>query len=170
MKVFIFITSLFFFIACTPDQTTTYYLIRHAEKDRIDKTNSNPPLNKKGLKRAERWSFYFKDIKLDAIYATSYHRTQQTAAPTAADKKLKVQSYDPNRLYDVDFKEATKGKTVLIVGHSNTTPVFANKIISENNEMLPKNLYPSMDDNDNFSLFVITINEKENTNEIRIVN
>ena len=30
------------------NQTTTYYFIRHAEKDRTDKSNRNPELNKLG--------------------------------------------------------------------------------------------------------------------------
>ena len=40
MKKVSFITSPLFFsslISCTQEETTTYYLIRHAEKDRTDK-------------------------------------------------------------------------------------------------------------------------------------
>ena len=32
--------------SCSTEETTVYYLIRHAEKDRTDNTNINPNLNK----------------------------------------------------------------------------------------------------------------------------
>ena len=40
-------------------EVTTYYFIRHAEKLRVDKTDRNPNLNSKGLKRAESWKEIF---------------------------------------------------------------------------------------------------------------
>lgn len=80
--LFIFIV----FNSCTSDETTTYYLIRHAEKDRTDTSNKNPNLNLEGLERAKKWASYFKNIELDAVYSTNYNRTQQTATPTAEGK------------------------------------------------------------------------------------
>lgn len=146
------------------ETTTTYYLIRHAEKDRSDATNRNPNLNKIGLKRAENWKNYFKDIDLDAVYSTNYNRTQQTATPTAKSKNLKILSYDPSNMFNDDFQKNTLGKTVLIVGHSNTTPAFANKI-------LKSEIYKQMDDNDNASLFMISFKtslDKNNTQVKRL--
>lgn len=146
------------------ETTTTYYLIRHAEKDRSDATNRNPNLNKIGLKRAENWKNYFKDIDLDAVYSTNYNRTQQTATPTAKSKNLKILSYDPSSMFNDDFQKNTLGKTVLIVGHSNTTPAFANKI-------LKSEIYKQMDDNDNASLFMISFKtslDKNNTQVKRL--
>ena len=81
--LFLFIFAFSLLSSCTSDETTTYYLIRHAEKDRTDNTNRNPHLNPEGEKRAQNWSTYFKDIKLDAVYSTNYNRTIQTATPTA---------------------------------------------------------------------------------------
>jgi len=57
------------------DSITTFYLIRHAEKDRSDSKNSDPVLTEKGLKRAENWAKALKDIDFDAIYSTNYKRT-----------------------------------------------------------------------------------------------
>ena len=130
-------------------ETTTYYLIRHAEKDRSDSTNKNPVLTKKGFFRAERWSKIFSSTELDAIYSTNYDRTLMTASPTAKSKELEIQLYDPRGLYDEEFREATTGKTVLVVGHSNTTPAFVNAILGEDR-------YEDMDDMDNSSLYVVT--------------
>jgi len=131
---------------------TTYYLIRHAEKDRSDKTNRNPNLMETGEARAQRWAEYFKEIDLDAVYSTKYNRTTQTATPTAQWHELEVENYDVGSMYDRTFQFATKGKKVLIVGHSNTTPTFVNTILGEEK-------YPWMHDKDNSSLFIVTLND-----------
>ena len=149
-------------ISCTQEETTTYYLIRHAEKDRTDKTNENPNLNEKGLERAKKWAEYFKDVDFDAVYSTNYNRTMQTALPTAESNKLNIKNYDPKKMYDVLFKTATQGKTVLVVGHSNTTPVFANKILGEKK-------YKNMDDKDNSSLYIVTMTGNKKTSRIKKV-
>jgi broad specificity phosphatase PhoE len=137
----------------TKETTTTYYLIRHAEKDRTDKTNKDPHLTSEGKLRAKLWATYFKDKKLNAIYSTNYNRTKETAAPTANALNLKIQYYTPNNdMYSESFKQDTRGKTVLIVGHSNTTPHFTNLI-------LEKDMFKDMADDDNSSLYIITIKE-----------
>lgn len=149
--IFLFAFAISMLSSCNfQEKTTTYYLIRHAEKDRSDKTNRNPNLNENGLRRAENWKNYFKDIDLDAVYSTNYNRTQQTATPTAKSKNLEILSYDPRDMFNDEFQKNTLGKTVLVVGHSNTTPFFANKIIE-------KDTYKEMDDNDNASLYIITV-------------
>ncbi len=145
-------------VAETAVTTTKYYLIRHAEKDRSDPENRNPSLTEEGNARANRWAEHFKAIPFDMIYSTDYNRTQETATPTATQKGLEIQSYDPRTLFDVDFQEATKGKTVLVVGHSNTTPMFANAILQEER-------YEHIDDSDNSNLFIVTIKGDEKTSE-----
>jgi 2,3-bisphosphoglycerate-dependent phosphoglycerate mutase len=164
MKKFLllFILALCLLGACNVKETTTYYLIRHAEKDRTEKTNSNPNLNKNGQERAKRWANYFENIDLDAIYATKYYRTIQTAKPTAKSKGLGVTNYDSRTMYDSVFQKETKGKKVLIVGHSNTTPVFVNKILGEKK-------YKNMNDKDNASLYIVTISNKK-TSTIEVLN
>lgn len=132
------------------DEITTYYLIRHAEKDRSDSSNKDPGLNVAGQKRADLWRDFFKNISLDAIYATNYERTKQTAAPTAKAKNLDIKVYDANDLYSEIFRNATKRKSVLVVGHNNTTPAFANAI-------LDKQIYKVIDDRVNSNVYVITV-------------
>jgi 2,3-bisphosphoglycerate-dependent phosphoglycerate mutase len=141
----------------TTNKTTTYYFIRHAEKDRTDKSNRNPELNELGKKRAKRWCNYFKNIDFDAIYTTNYNRTQQTATPTA--KKLEVLDYDPRTLYSEEFAKATRGKIVLVVGHSNTTPAFVNMILGHKK-------HEDIDDNDNSKLFIVTITRDKITDDV----
>ena len=59
---------------------STYFLIRHAEKDRSDSENKNPSLTEKGKQRAILWSQILADYGVEAVYATDYKRTQETAA------------------------------------------------------------------------------------------
>lgn len=131
-------------------EITTYYLIRHAEKLRIDKTDKNPNLNFNGYKRAEAWKDVFSDVPFDAIYSTDYNRTKLTAKPTATSKNLPILLYNPNTMYSEAFQNNTKGKTVLVVGHSNTTNVFVNKILG-----IEK--YNEINDNNNSNLYIVTI-------------
>ncbi len=147
----------------TKPETTIYYLIRHAEKDRSDKTNKNPNLNKVGEKRAKNWSKVFEEIDFNIIYSTDYNRTIETAGPTANSKQLEIKFYDPRLLYDEKFIQATSGKTVLIVGHSNTTPDFVNAILGEIK-------YEDIDDKDNGRLYIVTISEGNKTDQVLNIN
>jgi broad specificity phosphatase PhoE len=165
MKKFFFVVLFAFtvFNSCQKNEPkTTYYLIRHAEKDKTDTTNRNPNLNKKGLNRAENWADYFSTIDLDAVYSTNYNRTLQTAKPTAQSKNLTTIIYNPRKLYDSIFQQKTKGKTVLIVGHSNTTPAFTNKILG-------KKKYSNIDENDNSKLFIVTIDGEKVFSDVKSV-
>lgn len=132
------------------EQTTTYYLIRHAEKNRDDKTDKDPNLNDKGLKRANNWAKTFENITFDNVYSTNYNRTKETALPTAKSNGLELQIYDPRTINISEFTDKTKGKTILIVGHSNTTPSLANKLLDEKK-------YEIIDDTNNANLYIVTI-------------
>ena len=74
---------------------TTYYLIRHAEKDRTDPTNNNPELSDKGFERTKFWGEYFEDKDLTKFYTTDYMRTFQTLIPIVYPYKEKVIFYKP---------------------------------------------------------------------------
>lgn len=152
--VFLFLSISTYYISAQETETTTYFLIRHAEKDRTDSTNKNPDLTEKGKKRAIYWSEVLASIKFDAVYSTNYNRTIQTAEPTANSNNLEIQFYNPRNLFNTEFQNDTKGKTVLIVGHSNTTPMFVNKILGEEK-------YPEIDDSNNANLYIITISENK---------
>ncbi len=136
------------------DSISTYYLIRHAEKDRSDSTNKNPGLTEKGILRALKWSQLFEQFQIDAVYSTSYNRTQNTALPTANNNNLTIKTYHPFKIDMLQFLKDTKGKSVLIVGHSNTTSEFANKLIG-------KEIYQDIDDNNNANLYIVTIKDGE---------
>ena len=63
-----------------------------------------------------------------------------------------IQLYDPANLFDETFQKETAGKTVLVVGHSNTTPAFVNTIIGEQK-------YQQINDTENGMLFHVTLQD-----------
>ena len=142
---------------------STYYFIRHAEKDRSDKTNRDPHLTEIGKARASHWSDILKHVKFDAIYSTDYHRTRETAHPTAKANNLDIIIYDARAINGQKLKTDNKGKTVLIVGHSNTTPDFVNTIIGEKK-------YADIDDSNNGNLYIVTITDDAISHQVLEIN
>ena len=149
-KLILVLVFTFISLASYTQEVTTYYFIRHAEKLRIDKTDRNPRLNFDGVKRAEAWKEVFSTVKFDAIYSTDYNRTKLTAKPTADSQNLPILLYNPRNMYSESFQYNTKGKTVLVVGHSNTTNAFTNKVLGEEK-------YPQIDDSNNSNLYIVTV-------------
>ena len=140
-------------------KTTTYYLIRHAEKDSSNKEDRDPHLSEAGNTRANNWAKHFEDITLDAVYSTNYNRTKATATPTAKSKNLELTLYDPRHMDAKEFMAECEGKTVLIVGHSNTTPMFANSLLGEKK-------YEMMKEDDNTSLYKVVVTGDLKTSEL----
>ncbi len=166
MKPYLLILSLIFLSSCNfgdknpeeimanakepSEEITTYYFIRHAEKDTTDTTNKDPELTEAGIKRAENWVKTFKDIDFDLIYSSDYKRTINTAKPIAEAQNKEINFYNTEKLNDKDFQENTKNKTVLVVGHSNLNPEWVNYILG-------KKKYEDLDESVYGSLFIVTI-------------
>lgn len=135
-------------------QETTLIMVRHAEK--MDDGTQDPSLNEKGQDRAERLAQLLqKDFDIDAVYSTPYKRTQETAKPMADYIDKQIQTYDPRDPRGfVDFlMDAKKGKAVLIVGHSNTTPYLVNLVLGENK-------YEQLDEKAYGDIFIVTVDEE----------
>jgi broad specificity phosphatase PhoE len=87
------------------DEKMTWYILRHAEKERGEYYNPNlrhqdEPINRTGLEHAERLIEYFVDKEISKIYISAYLRTKQTSAPLARHFNL-VPVVD-ERLNEVD--------------------------------------------------------------------
>jgi 2,3-bisphosphoglycerate-dependent phosphoglycerate mutase len=143
--------------------TSTYYFIRHAEKDRSDSNNENPHLIDIGKQRAQHWNEVFKNIDFDAVYSTNYNRTQETAQPTASKNNLNLVLYDPKTIDIQKFLKDTEGKTILVVGHSNTTPDFVNRILGNKK-------YIDIDDSNNSNLYIVTISGDHISDNLLYIN
>ena len=138
------------------ENTSVYYFIRHAEKDRSDPTNKNPSLTIQGLERANKWALFFKDKNIAAVYSTNYKRTQQTALPIAKEQNLEIISYTAKELISEKFIADNKGKNIVIVGHSNTTPELVNSLLGEKK-------YEDIADSENNNVFIVTLNKNKTT-------
>jgi len=138
------------------ENTSVYYFIRHAEKDRSDSTNKNPSLTIQGLERANKWALFFKDKNIAAVYSTNYKRTQQTALPIAKEQNLEIISYTAKELISEKFIADNKGKNIVIVGHSNTTPELVNSLLGEKK-------YEDIADRENNNVFIVTLKKNKAT-------
>ena len=134
------------------EQCSTFYLIRHAEKVRTDKSDKDPKLNKYGVLRAIKWRDYFSDKNISKIYSTNYRRTLETVKPIQESSDIFPIIYSPSNIDYRNFIMSNKVEVVLIVGHSNTIPDFVNGLISEN-------VYSQIDDLNNSNLYVVNICE-----------
>lgn len=109
-------------------QVTTVIVVRHAE--RVDDAPDSP-LSEAGRARAEALAEALKDAGVAAIITTQYERTKQTAAPLAT--RLGITPYTASAGRDIgahvrEIAERVRaeqaGSVVLVVGHSNTTPLI----------------------------------------------
>jgi broad specificity phosphatase PhoE len=87
-------------------------------------STADPLLSAAGQARAEKLATMLRDAGIKAIYASEFHRTQDTAKPLAAKLHLDVQTMaagDTAALVAA-IKSTHSKDVVLVVGHSNTLP------------------------------------------------
>jgi broad specificity phosphatase PhoE len=149
--IFLLCISLSFQAQVVNDNSSVFYFIRHAEKDTSNSAEKDPQLTIEGVLRAAKWSFVFEEVKFDNVFSTNYIRTRETAMPTAEKNGLPLTLFDPNTFDPTAFIENNIGKTVLVVGHSNTTPAMVNALIGT-----PK--YEPLNDQSYSKLFIVVIN------------
>jgi len=157
LKILLLVT--FLFPDISHNNCTNFYLIRHAEKVRSDKTDSNPDLNEKGLLRAHNWKNYFSNKNISKIYSTNYKRTLNTIKPLALENGLEALIYSASDIEYNDFIKSNIGETILIVGHSNTIPGFVNKLINDN-------YYDQIEDTNNSNLYIVSICKSKITHKL----
>ncbi|WP_046242626.1 phosphoglycerate mutase family protein [Hymenobacter terrenus] len=100
---------------------TTVYLVRHAEKD-TTANPADPALSPVGQVRAQALSQLLARRRPAALFTTDTKRTRATLAPLVAATNVEPQVYDPKETtaLAVRILKEYVGKTVVIVGHSNT--------------------------------------------------
>lgn len=154
---FVIITVLLLFVTCRdtcrtkerqPASLSTFILVRHAEK----LSNADDAgLTESGIRRAARLQRFLADGPIHAVYASSFMRTLLTAEPVAYHHQLLIRTYDTNKLdsFAAMLLEQHRGQSVLIVGHSNTTPDLANLLVGQY-------LYTHFGDSDYDSMIIVT--------------
>tara|TARA_B100000767_G_scaffold251496_1_gene254565 strand:+ start:7872 stop:8375 length:504 start_codon:yes stop_codon:yes gene_type:complete len=147
-NLYVIILICSFFSFSQNENCTSIYLIRHAEKVRDNSENKNPHLNAKGLLRADKWKDVLRHVKFNKIFSTNLFRTLETASPISKSNDLKIISYNPSKEFYNNFLQKNTGMTILVVGHSNTTPSFVNSLIKED-------FYQDIKDDNNGNLYHI---------------
>ena len=99
----------------------TVLIVRHAEKNTA-MLGADVPLSDAGRRRAQTLARVAREAGVTAVYVTPTLRTKQTAAPVAqalGDTLTVVDSIDETV---ARLRTRHWGKTVLVVGHSDTVP------------------------------------------------
>ena len=131
-----------------------YYVVRHAEKDVVNKDSLmfspvNPPLSEAGKVRAFVLRDELKKKKIGSIFSTNYHRTIATAKPLSeALGNMPIQLYSPSKDSLPAFiskLKAIEDKNVLVVGHSNTVDDVVNMLTGQKH--VPNDLLEVVYDN-----------------------
>lgn len=107
---------------------TKIYVVRHAEKD----TGNNPQLTAAGRKRAGHLLQILQQKNIQRIYSTPYRRTIQTGDSLRILLHIDTLIYKADTtgqgIYDKIIAAGDGGKTILIIGHSNTVPRIIRKL------------------------------------------
>lgn len=121
--------SLLLLLSC---KSTTYYIVRHAEKAQDTTKTIDPPLSAEGEKQAVDLKNFLFHKKVKAIYCTNYVRTIATSEPLRKVLELSVKIYDPRKPEQlINELKQFKGGSVLVVGHSNTVDDVVNGLLGE---------------------------------------
>ncbi len=130
---------------------TTFILVRHAEKSKDDPRD--PSLSEEGVKRAESLNAMLQQADIAALYSSPYKRTKSTVQPIADAKGLEVNTYDPrSAAFLEDIMKKFKGKTIMISGHSNTTPNVVNALIGEDK-------FKQLSEDDYSKIYIVSVTE-----------
>jgi len=145
--------------------TTTIIFVRHAEK--ATEPADDPGLSEAGQRRVAELTRQLVDADvvagIDAVYATDYNRTQETARPIADALDLPINTYDAQDTETVleTILKQHKGKIILVVGHSNTVPVLIANLGASKK-------VPLIDANEYDNIYIISIPWFGKTKTIRL--
>ncbi len=145
--------------------TTTVIFVRHAEK--TAEPADDPLLSLAGQQRATELARQLVDADvvagIDAVYATPYRRTVDTAKPVADALGLPITSYDAADTETImeQIVRKHKGKIVLVVGHSNTLPALIGN-------MGASKKVPVIDENEYDNIYIVSIPWFGKTKTIRL--
>jgi 2,3-bisphosphoglycerate-dependent phosphoglycerate mutase len=143
-KSILFIVTLFL-LSC---KTTTYYIVRHAEKETTNTMTSDVPLSDAGKQRAEALKYLLQKENIKHIFSTNFIRTKSTAQPLAGAINVPIEIYDPKDQAFVSKLKSLDGN-ILIVGHSNTVDDLVNELSGK------KELNGDLPDSEYGDLFIV---------------
>jgi len=167
IQVIVIYTALAFGLAwfLESQATTTVIFVRHAEK--MAMPEGDPGLSPAGQRRVAELTRQLVDADvvagIDAVYATPFRRTEETARPIADALGLPLNSYDAADTEAImeHVVSAHKGKIILVVGHSNTLPALIGN-------MGASKKVPKIEENEYDNIYVVSIPWFGKTKTIRL--
>lgn len=130
LLLFVFIVAAFFKLGARQQPggpssqekvgTTTIFLLRHAEKETSNPDDQDPDLTLAGMQRAQALQQYLAATPIDAFFSTHYKRSQKTLFYLAQGRPIQFYEGHDFRQLRSRVLEDFQGKTIVIVGHSNT--------------------------------------------------
>ena len=135
--------------------TTTIIFVRHTDTA-AERSTDDPTLSALGRRRAELLAATLVDVDvvagLDAIYATEYRRTQETAAPLSARLDLPVTAADAGDVEGLITRilKDHKGKITLVVAHTDTIALLIAELGGSKN-------VPAIQADEYGNLYIVTI-------------
>jgi broad specificity phosphatase PhoE len=130
-----------------PTASTIIILARHAE--RSDQGGSDPHLTAAGRTRAQKLIHVLGTAEIKAIYTSQFIRTKETAQPLADHLGLSSVVINDASEIKNDILANHSGKTVLVIGHSDTVPKLINLLCGTS--------LPLIKDAEFDNLFVVTV-------------
>ena len=154
----IFLTAIAFQnIAFAQQETavTKIFIVRHAEKE----TGKDPVLTPAGNTRAGDLMRTLQNEGIQKIYVSQYRRTQNTGDSLRLQFKIDTVHYAADTICDnlinAIMEHGDFGKTILIIGHSNTLPQIIRKL------GVTDYPYGDIPDNEFDNLFMITYKKEK---------
>ncbi len=141
-------------IGLNDEKTTVFVFVRHAEKET---NNSDPNLSEAGKARAKRLAELLKNLNINRIGFSNTKRAQATAEPLLSIINCSSDVYTKTVIepYLLSTMEACKGKTILVVGHSDSIPEMINILAGEKKiSEIPENEYDN--------LYIVSVMDKGN--------
>lgn len=103
----------------------TLVLVRHAEK--APERSADPPLSDVGHARAKSLARTLGHAGVTTLLHSDLKRTRDTVAPMAEALEIEPEAYDARNLSALveRLSKAKADETIVVAGHSNTTPAVA---------------------------------------------
>ena len=143
-------------------EPTTVLVVRHAEQ--LNNRSDDPSLNEAGVERARRLGQTLRSVDIDAVYATQFLRTQQTARAVAEVHGADVTPVDADRVDRVVSRILSDhvGQTVLVVAHGDTAMQVLEQL-GVSLESIPGESFADYND-----LFVVTVRGGGRADAVRL--
>ena len=149
------------------DDPTVVIVVRHGEREETPADPRDPALNAAGQTRAAALAAAAEDAGVSAVYSTQFRRTRDTGAPLAQKLGVPVTPFEINggnmanypALLRDEILDKHRGKTVVVVGHSNTVPAIV--------QALGGKPVPALTEADYDRFYVVVVSESGNGRVIK---